>query len=365
MSSLTGKTAIVAGGATLIGVGIARALALAGANIVIADIDESAGRAAVDATAGTSVFTQTDVGDDGQVTACVRNALGAFGSTDTLVNLACNYTDRGGESGQDEWWDSLRVNVVGAALLARAAHQHLGARRDGAIVNITSISGRVGQAGRWLYPASKAALTQLTRSMALDYAPDGIRVNSVWLGWTWSGVMNAATRGNRELIDRVAAPFNLLRRAGESFNTSVPIYEQLKAEFPEVQAVNAMYTHGLVNIISTKVRHGGFGRVVGLRALTTPHGIGYSKLVIVVDDTVDPFNLPQVMWALSTKFNPEFDAITIPRMYDIPLDPSGAPQGDHQSAHPRCDLSRSARCAGLERPNYHPLPRNCSMGKRP
>jgi vanillate/4-hydroxybenzoate decarboxylase subunit C len=112
-----------------------------------------------------------------------------------------------------------------------------------------------------------------------------------------------------------------------AFNTSVPIYEQLKAEFPEVQAVNAMYTHGLVNIISTKVRHGGFGRVVGLRALTTPHGIGYSKLVIVVDDTVDPFNLPQVMWALSTKFNPEFDAITIPRMYDIPLDPSGAPPG--------------------------------------
>jgi 4-hydroxybenzoate decarboxylase len=112
-----------------------------------------------------------------------------------------------------------------------------------------------------------------------------------------------------------------------ALNTSIPIYRQLKDAFPEVQAVNAMYTHGMVNVISTKIRHGGFGRVVGMRALTTPHGIGYSKVVIVVDDSVDPFNLEQVMWALSTKFTPEFDAINIPRMYDIPLDPAGFPQG--------------------------------------
>lgn len=112
-----------------------------------------------------------------------------------------------------------------------------------------------------------------------------------------------------------------------ALNTSVPIYQQLKEAFPEVHAVNAMYTHGMVNIISTKVRHGGFGRVVGMRALTTPHGIGYSKVVIVVDDTVDPFNLEKVLWALSTKFTPEFDAITIPRMFDIALDPAGFPQG--------------------------------------
>ena len=112
-----------------------------------------------------------------------------------------------------------------------------------------------------------------------------------------------------------------------ALNTSVPIYQQLKAAFPEVQAVNAMYTHGLVTIISTKVRHAGFGRVVGLRALTTPHGIGYCKVVIVVDDTVDPFSLEQVMWALSTRFNPEFDAVSIPRMHEIPLDPAGHPPG--------------------------------------
>jgi UbiD family decarboxylase len=112
-----------------------------------------------------------------------------------------------------------------------------------------------------------------------------------------------------------------------ALNTSVPLFQQLKAAFPEVRAVNAMYTHGMVTIISTRSRHGGFGRVVGLRALTTPHGIGYCKLVIVVDESVDPFDLNQVMWALSVKLNPEFDAISVPRMYEVPLDPSGSPPG--------------------------------------
>ncbi|HSU68530.1 MAG TPA: non-oxidative hydroxyarylic acid decarboxylases subunit C, partial [Tepidisphaeraceae bacterium] len=91
--------------------------------------------------------------------------------------------------------------------------------------------------------------------------------------------------------------------------TCVPIFKQLKADFPEVQAVNAMYTHGLLAIISTKKRYGGFAKAVGLRAMTTPHGLGYVKMVIMVDEDVDPFNLPQVMWALSTKFNASGDLV--------------------------------------------------------
>ena len=95
-------------------------------------------------------------------------------------------------------------------------------------------------------------------------------------------------------------------------NTCVPLYEQLKKDFPEVQAVNAMYTHGLVVIVSTKTRYGGFAKAVGMRVLTTPHGLGYAATVIVVDDDVDPFNLPQVMWAPSTKMNPAGDLIRCP-----------------------------------------------------
>lgn len=110
-------------------------------------------------------------------------------------------------------------------------------------------------------------------------------------------------------------------------NTCTPLYVQLKEAYPEVEAVNALYTHGLVVIVSTKVRFGGFAKGVGMRVLTTPHGLGYAKMVIVVDETIDPFNLPQVMWALSTKFNPKYDVVTIPELSILPLDPASDPAG--------------------------------------
>ncbi|GHH82165.1 phenolic acid decarboxylase subunit C [Streptomyces sulfonofaciens] len=110
-------------------------------------------------------------------------------------------------------------------------------------------------------------------------------------------------------------------------NTCVPLYQQLKADFPEVQAVNAMYTHGLVVIVSTKKRYGGFAKAVGMRVLTTPHGLGYASTVIVVDEDVDPFNLPQVMWALSTKMNPSGDLITVPNLPVMQLAPQAQSPG--------------------------------------
>ena len=112
-----------------------------------------------------------------------------------------------------------------------------------------------------------------------------------------------------------------------AINTSAPIYVQMKAQFPEVEAVNAAYTHGLVVIVSTRRRSGGFAKNIGLRVLTTPHGMGYAKVVIVVDETIDPFDLKQVMWAISTKFHPAHDLIVVPDASVVPLDPSSNPPG--------------------------------------
>jgi 4-hydroxybenzoate decarboxylase len=109
--------------------------------------------------------------------------------------------------------------------------------------------------------------------------------------------------------------------------TCVPLLKQIRQDFPEVSAVNAMYTHGLLAIISTGRRYGGFGKAVGMRALTTPHGLGYCKVVIVVDEDVDPFNLPQVMWAITTKFNPAHDLVNVPNLSVLALDPSSEPPG--------------------------------------
>jgi len=113
----------------------------------------------------------------------------------------------------------------------------------------------------------------------------------------------------------------------QAMTTSTPIFIQLNHMFPEVMAVNALYTHGLVVIVSTKVRYGGFAKTVGMGVLTTPHGLGYAKYVIVVDADVDPFNLDQVMWAISVRANPAGDTVIIPNLAENLLDPAGQPGG--------------------------------------
>lgn len=114
-----------------------------------------------------------------------------------------------------------------------------------------------------------------------------------------------------------------------ALNTSVPLYKQIKESMPEVVAVNAMYTHGMGVIISTKCRYGGYGKGVAFRLLSTPHGMPYSKVIIVVDEFVDPFNLEQVMWALTTRVKPSKDVAVIPNCPGMPLDPSSYPAGMH------------------------------------
>ena len=139
-------------------------------------------------------------------------------------------------------------------------------------------------------------------------------------------------------------------------NTCVPLYEQLKKDFPEVQAVNAMYTHGLVIIVSTKKRYGGFAKAVGMRVLTTPHGLGYAATVIVVDEDVDPFNLPQVMWALSTKMNPSDDLVVVPHLSLMEL----APQSDNPGTGAKLIIDATTPARPDNRGNYgnqvHDLP---------
>ncbi|MBM3678261.1 MAG: SDR family oxidoreductase, partial [Actinobacteria bacterium] len=129
--------------------------------------------------------------------------------------LACTYLDEGLASPRADWLTALDVNLVSAAMLVKAARPHLVSRGGGAVVNFASISAKVAQTGRWLYPVSKAAIVQLTRNMAMDLAADRIRVNAVSPGWTWSKVMDELTGGDRAKTDRVAAPFHLLGRVGD------------------------------------------------------------------------------------------------------------------------------------------------------
>jgi NAD(P)-dependent dehydrogenase (short-subunit alcohol dehydrogenase family) len=215
MRGLNGKTAIISGGATLIGQAVAATLIGYGCKAVIADINEEDGAAAATRLGPDASFIRTDISSDEDIAALVAKTVETTGRLDYLVNVACTYLDNGAGTNRSDWLKALDVNIVGSVMLMQAAQPHLKANK-GAIVNFGSISSRVAQTGRWVYPVSKAAILQLTRNQAMDLAPDGIRVNAVSPGWTWSNIMNQLTNGNREKTDSVAAPFHLLGRAGDA-----------------------------------------------------------------------------------------------------------------------------------------------------
>jgi NAD(P)-dependent dehydrogenase (short-subunit alcohol dehydrogenase family) len=212
---LEDRIAIVTGGATIIGRAVVRAFAEAGSKVVVADIDAEGG-ARLAAEFGEEVrFVATDLRENASCEACVAEAVATYGSVDFLINLAAVYVDDGFDSTREDWLESYNVNVVGGVMMLKAARPHLRTGGGGAVVNFGSISAKVAQTGRWLYPVSKAAILQLTRNEAMDLAGDGIRVNSVSPGWTWSRVMDELSGGDRAHTDEVAADFHLLRRVAD------------------------------------------------------------------------------------------------------------------------------------------------------
>ncbi len=215
MKGIAGKTVIVSGGATSIGAAIVRAFCAEGAGAVIADIADAQGQALAERLGPTTLFQHTDVTQDDQIAACVAIAVANFGGVDFLVNGAVTYADRGLQSTRAEWLDSLNLNLVSGAVFVNAVIPEMKKRGGGAIVNLSSIAGKFGQAGRALYPAAKAAIFQLTRNEAMTLAPDGIRVNTVSAAWTWSAPIERATKGDRAKADRVARDYHPLGRVGD------------------------------------------------------------------------------------------------------------------------------------------------------
>jgi NAD(P)-dependent dehydrogenase (short-subunit alcohol dehydrogenase family) len=215
MNGLKGKVAIVTGGATMIGAAVARAFVRNETKVVIADINESDGPK-VAASLGPEVhFVKTDLTDDAQIANCVATAVKTFGGVDFLVNLACVYIDDALSASRKDWLDSYNINVVGGVMMLKAVRPHMVKRGGGVVVNFGSISAKVAQTGRWLYPVTKAAILQLSRNEAMDLAADNIRVNSISPGWTWCRLMDELTHGNKQKTNQVGGAFHLLGRVGE------------------------------------------------------------------------------------------------------------------------------------------------------
>ena len=186
------RVVLITGGSRGIGLATARSFHREGAQVLIVSRSEERGRAAADALAG-SAFVAADVREAQACDHAMGLARERFGRLDVLVNNAgVIYRDRTAESlTEAEWDETFDVNVKGAFLMSRAAMPALRETR-GNIVNVASYVALVGFPGAGAYAASKAALVNLTRSMALDHAHEGVRVNAVCPGSVDTDMIHAA-----------------------------------------------------------------------------------------------------------------------------------------------------------------------------
>ena len=182
-SRLRESVAFVAGGGSGIGEASARVLAASGAAIVVADRrTDMAERVAreIEADGGQALAVTMDVCVQSEIDAALAQTIARFGALDILINCAGVIKPASLETlSLDEWRSCFLVNVDGALLLARSALPHLRRSSKAAIVNVSSLAGGRGYPNGGAYGPSKAALISLTRQMALEWAPDGVRVNGV------------------------------------------------------------------------------------------------------------------------------------------------------------------------------------------
>lgn len=210
---LAGKVALVTGGTQGLGADVARELVAAGAEkVFVVGRNKQAGEQVAESLGQAGIAIEADITDDAAVQRCIEIVASHVGRIDILVNCAASYDDAGLASTRAQWLSTLNVNLVSAAIMTQQVVPFM--PRGGVVINMGSIGGKFGAAGRAIYPASKAALLQITKNFAVTLAPAGIRVLSVSPAWTWSPMLEQMSQGSIERADQVGAALHPLGRVG-------------------------------------------------------------------------------------------------------------------------------------------------------
>jgi NAD(P)-dependent dehydrogenase (short-subunit alcohol dehydrogenase family) len=216
MNRFDNKVVIITGGAggpASLGAEIVRRFHAENAKVVIADINQQQGAQLADQLGDNVRFVRTDIRQDQDLEKLVSTTVQQFGQLDCLINCAATYAESGLDSDREEWLNLLNINTVSPALLVKAALPEL-KKTSGCVINFASVAGKISQTGLYAYSISKAANLQLTRKLAAELAVDGIRVNTVSPGWTWSDPIAGATGNSIEKADQAAARLHPLGRIG-------------------------------------------------------------------------------------------------------------------------------------------------------
>lgn len=213
---LAGKTAIVTGAGSMQGMGFAtaRLFAQEGASVMLTDLDEAstaAAAAALSDEGGNIAFRVQDIRSEARWAELVSDTLAHFGSLDVLVNNAGLYRAEFASDTTVEMLEALiDVNLRGTFLGCRAVIPHM-RTRGGSIINISSVAALAGVHRSAAYAATKGGVRALTKSIALDEAPYGIRCNSVHPGTIETGMVGELLNGNPEAMRAAAASIPLGR----------------------------------------------------------------------------------------------------------------------------------------------------------
>jgi len=231
MDRLKNKVAVITGGGAGIGRATCELFAEEGAAVVVAERDEATGREvslSITSRGGRALSVCTDVANEESVREMVATAEKAFGRIDILVNNAAVFVLKGIDASVEEWRDILDVNVIGPALCAKHCVPVMRRGGGGAIVNLASISSVIAQPQMLTYNATKAAIANMTRCMAMDLAVDNIRVNAVGPGAVWTQIVERLT--SEAGMDREAANADpewggahLLKRIADPREIAFPI----------------------------------------------------------------------------------------------------------------------------------------------
>ena len=245
----TDKIAIVTGGSAGLGRAIVEEFCKEGGKVLFTGISERGESTQTEfGKAGyATTFLRGDMAEESFCDEIVAKAIEVYGKIDYLVNNAFAFTAKALDAETKDWMRSFTAGPLAYSRMVQKVFPHMQANGGGAIVNMSSISGHIAQKERWTYNASKGAVGQLTRCMALDLAKHNIRVNSVDPAWIWSNETDKAANldgGGREKWGPVWGQYHMLRRMGEAVEVARPTLFLLSDDASFITGIHLMIDGG-------------------------------------------------------------------------------------------------------------------------